>query len=107
MLNPQATGVLRQVQQVKIKGEVTFLNQRGAVVHHGLVHLVVIVRLRHHEPAVQQELMFSMITCKLILSQSWQLILLNSAEFFQTECRMVGISYHSHLTLHPFVKQVY
>lgn len=43
MLNPRAAGVLRQIQQVKVEGKVAFFNQRGAVVHHGLVHLMVII----------------------------------------------------------------
>ncbi len=54
--NPQTTDVLRQVQQVEVEGEVTFFYQWGAIVHHGLLHLMVIITLCHHEPGVEQEL---------------------------------------------------
>lgn len=50
MLDPQTAGVLRQVQQVEVKGEVAFFDLRAAVVHHGLLHLLMVIRLRHHEP---------------------------------------------------------
>lgn len=43
MFNPPAAVVLRQVQQVKVERKVTFLDKWRAVVHHGLVHLVVII----------------------------------------------------------------
>lgn len=43
LVRPQATVVLRQVQQVKVEREVAFFHQRRAVVHHGLLHLTVIV----------------------------------------------------------------
>lgn len=54
VLDPQATGVLRNIQQVKVKGKVAFFNQPGAVVQHGLLYFIVIVRLCHHEPRMEQ-----------------------------------------------------
>lgn len=48
MFDPPAGVVLRQVQQVKVKGDVTFFNKWRAVVDHGLFHLLVVVRLCHH-----------------------------------------------------------
>ena len=50
VLDPQATGVAGQVQEVEVKGEVALFDQQAAVVHHGLVHLLMIIGLRHHEP---------------------------------------------------------
>lgn len=58
MFNPHAAWVLRKVHQVEVKGEVAFFHLRGAIVHHGLLHLVVIIRLCHHEPGEEQELVF-------------------------------------------------
>ena len=78
VLNPQAAGVVRQVQQVEVEGEVTFFHQRGAVVHHGPVHLVVIIRLCHHEPGGSKK-----ITFKLIHSQAWKHICLNLLPFIK------------------------
>lgn len=53
--SPEAAAVLRQVQQVKVEREVAFFHQRRAVVHHGLLHLVVIVRLCHHQPGAEPQ----------------------------------------------------
>jgi len=56
MLDPRAAGVVGQVQQVEVKGEVALFNLRGAIVHHGLAHLFLIIRLGHHEPVGSRSL---------------------------------------------------
>lgn len=55
MFNPQAAEAPRKLQKVKVEGEVTLFHLPSPVVHHGLVYLLVIVRLGHHEPAAQEQ----------------------------------------------------